>query len=420
MNNEYPVSRTKVIVPSLRPEFLHRARLLAQFDDLLDRKLILVSAPAGYGKTSLLVDFARNAAIPVCWLSLDGLDRDPTRFFAYLIAAIEERFPKFGSQSMAVLKGLVSLEKDTERLLATIVNEIDSLIDQHFALVVDDYQFIDSFADVRNLFSRFVYLAGENCHIILASRRLPNLPDITSLVAKQQVGGFDLEQLAFRADEIHSFFEKNYRLNLSEEAVEELMHQTEGWITGLVLSAYDPAQVVPDMTHAARIAGVDLAGYFDQQILTTQTLEMRKFLLETSLLEDFDLDLCEAVFGEGDWKKLLKLVRQANLFALPVGPGGKWLRYHPLFREFLQQRLREEQPEQVDAILLRLAQAYKASHEWEKAHAIYQKWGDQNLLADLLEVAGRPLLLSDVVKLVHSSYCENFVYRAWRVNCVGS
>jgi ATP/maltotriose-dependent transcriptional regulator MalT len=394
-NTEFSISRTKVIVPTLRPEILHRARLLALFDNLLDKKLILVTAPAGYGKTSLLVDFAHQSQIPVCWLSLDGLDQDPTRFSAYLIAALTERFPNFGNQSRSVLRGLVNLEQDSERLLSTLVNEIDSQIDKHFALVVDDYQFIDSIADVRNLFSRFVYLAGENCHIILASRRLPNLPDFTSMVAKQQVGGFDLEQLAFRAEEIRSLFEKNFRLNLSEEAVEELMLQTEGWITGLILSGYDPAQTIPDLTRAARTAGVDLGGYFEQQVLTPQPPELREFLLQTSLLEEFDAGLCEAVFGAGDWKKLIKTVRHGNLFALPVGPGGKWLRYHPLFQEFLQERMREDEPEKVEAILLRLAEAYKTRQEWERAHRIYRQLRDADQLADLVEVAGKAMLLSE-------------------------
>ncbi len=237
MTTDIPVSRTKIIVPALRPEILHRARLLALFDDLLDKKLIIVAAPAGYGKTSLLVDFARQSEMPVCWLSLDALDKDPQRFCAYLIAALEQRFPKFGKQSKTVLRSLTSLEQDTEHLLSVLVNEIDSQIDQHFALVVDDYQFVDTIPDIRNLFSRFVYLVGENCHIILSSRRLPTLPDITLMVARQQVSGFDLEELAFRPNEIRSLFEMNYGMTLADHAVEELMHQTEGWITGLHLSA---------------------------------------------------------------------------------------------------------------------------------------------------------------------------------------
>ncbi len=276
---EIPVSRTKIVVPTLRPGILHRARLLALFDDLLDKKLIIVAAPAGYGKTSLLVDFARQSELPVCWFSLDALDQDPQRFCAYLIASLEQRFPKFGKQSKAVLRSLVSLEQDTERLLSALVNEIDSQIDQHFVLVVDDYQFVDAVPDIRNLFSRFVYLAGENCHIILSSRRLPSLPDLTLMVARQQVSGFDLEELAFHPNEIQALFEKNYGMTLDEQAIEELVQQTEGWITGLHLSASSLASGLPDMTRAARTAGVDLAEYLDQEVLAPQPPKLREFLL---------------------------------------------------------------------------------------------------------------------------------------------
>jgi ATP/maltotriose-dependent transcriptional regulator MalT/two-component SAPR family response regulator len=392
---EIPLSRTKLIVPSLRPEILHRARLLALFDDLLDKKLIIVAAPAGYGKTSLLVDFARQSEMPVCWLSLDALDKDPQRFCAYLIAALEQRFPKFGKQSNAVLRSLTNLEGDSERLLSVLVNEIDGQIGEHFTLVVDDYQCVDTIASVRDLFSRFVYLAGENCHVVLSSRRLPTLPDITLMVAHQQVAGFDLEQLAFRPDEIRALFEMDYGMTLADSAVEELMQQTEGWITGLHLSAGRVARGVPDLTRAARTAGVDLASYLDQQVLTPQPPKLRKFLLQTSLLEEFDADLCEAVFGKGYWKSLIKIIRQDSLFVLPVGPGGKWLRYHHLFQEFLQQRIREEEPERAQVILLRLAEVYKERHEWEKAYALYRQSGNPNLLADLVELAGTPMLLNE-------------------------
>ena len=236
MAAEIPVSRTKIVIPALRPEILHRGRLLALFDNLLDKKLTIIAAPAGYGKTSLLVDFARQSEIPTCWLSLDALDQDPQRFCAYLIAALEQRFPKFGKQSKAVLRSLVSLEQDMERILSALVNEIDAQIDQHFTLVVDDYQFVDSVPDIRNLFSRFIYLVGENCHIILCSRRVPALPDITLMVARQQVGGFDLQELAFRPNEVRALFESNYGMTLDDRLVDGLMQQTEGWITGLHLA----------------------------------------------------------------------------------------------------------------------------------------------------------------------------------------
>ncbi|HTX93273.1 MAG TPA: tetratricopeptide repeat protein [Anaerolineales bacterium] len=390
-----PLSRTKIIVPTLRPEILHRPRLLEFFDDLLDKKLIIVAAPAGYGKTTLLMDFARQSEMPVCWLSLDPLDKDPQRFLSYFVAAIAEKFHKFGKQSKAALRSLTNLEQDTERLLSILVNEIDTQIDEHFALVVDDYQYVDVVPYIRDFFSRFVYLAGENCHVVLASRRLPSLPDITLMVARQQVGGFDLEQLAFRQDEIRALFEKNYGIDLTDTNVQELLRQTEGWITGLHLSTSKSTHGILDLTYAARATGVDLAAYLDQQVLAPQAPEVRKFLLETSLLGEFDAELCETVLGKGNWKHLMKTVRQNNLFALPVGAGGKWLRYHHLFQEFLQERIRQEDPQTARAIILCLADVHEQRLEWEKTYAIYKQVNDTESLADLVERAGIHMLLNE-------------------------
>jgi ATP/maltotriose-dependent transcriptional regulator MalT/DNA-binding SARP family transcriptional activator len=392
---EIPVSFTKIVIPTLRPEILHRSRLLALFDNLLDRKLIIIAAPAGYGKTCLLADFARQSEIPTCWLSLDSLDQDPQRFVAYLIASLELRFPKFGKQSKTVLKSLISLEHDKERILAILVNEISSQIDQHFTLVVDDYQFVDSVPDVRNLFSRFIYLVGDNCHIVLSSRRLPALPDITLMVARQQVSGFDLEELAFRPNEIRSLFEVTYGMTLDDRLVEGLMEQTEGWITGLLLSASNVAGSLPDLTRATRTTGVDLDKYLNQEVLAPQPPMIRNFLLQTSLLEEFNADLCEAVLGKGDWKNLIKTVRQNNLFVLQVGPDGKWLRYHHIFQEFLQERIRQEEPEKAQSILACLATVYEAQQEWEKAYSILRQFDSPDLLPALIERAGMPLLLGE-------------------------
>jgi LuxR family maltose regulon positive regulatory protein len=400
---DIPISRTKVIIPALRPEVLHRARLLARFDDLLEKKLILITAPAGYGKTSLLVDFSRQSGLPVCWLSLDSLDKDPQRFIAYLIAALAERFPTFGKRSNAVLKTVTSFDQDSERLLSSLVNEMTDQIDQHFALVLDDYQFVDFIPAIRDLFSRFVSLAGENCHVILASRRLPTLPDITLMVARQQVSGFDFEELAFLPDEIQTLFRRNYAVSLDDAATSALVHQTEGWITGLLLSTPETNTLLPDHSSAAmkasrsrtsRSTGVDLAVYLDQQVLSHQPPDLRQFLLQTSLLEEFDADLCEAVLGAGDWKKQIEKIRHNSLFVLPVGPHGKWLRYHHLFGEFLQARMFEESAGTANAILARLAKVFEERHDWEKAYAIMRQLGNPDALAELVERIGAPVLIS--------------------------
>ncbi|MCX6033568.1 MAG: hypothetical protein NTV38_01115, partial [Chloroflexi bacterium] len=413
---EIPISRTKIVIPALRPEILHRARLLALFETLVEKKLIIMTAPAGYGKTSLLVDFARQSEMPVCWLSLDTLDKDPQRFISYLIAALAERFPNFGKRSNAVLRTITSFEQDSEQLLSSLINEVNDQIDVNFALVVDDYHLVDYIPHIRDLFSRFVSLVGENCHVILASRRLPTLPNIAQMVARQQVSGFDLEELAFRPDEIRTLYENNYGVKLADDVVEELERQTEGWITGLLLSATEVASGASDPSTAtrlgsrrrlARATGVDLAVYLDQQVLSQQPPELRQFLLQTSLLEEFDIDLCEAVLGAGDWKNLLETVKRNSLFMLPVGPQGKWLRYHHLFGEFLRGRILQETPEIAYTILARLADVYEERREWEKAYALIRQIGNPDALAGLVERVG-PLVLSSEHLITLQSWLEEF------------
>jgi ATP/maltotriose-dependent transcriptional regulator MalT len=176
MITEIPINRTKIIIPTLRPEVIHRERLLAFLDELLEKKLLLITAPAGYGKTTLLIDMAHSTEMPVCWLALDVLDRDPQRFISYLIAALALRFPRFGKQSAAALKRLTSFDQDSEQLLATLINEVYDQVDEHFALVIDDFQFVDSVREIAGFVSRFIHLCADHCHVILSSRRLPTCP----------------------------------------------------------------------------------------------------------------------------------------------------------------------------------------------------------------------------------------------------
>ena len=231
-----PISKTKIIVPHRRQELLSRPRLLDSLKALLDNKLVLLSAPAGYGKTSLLIDLAHNIEMPVCWLSLDLLDRDPQRFMAYLIATLAERFPGMGETSRLQLNRLKSIEQDAESLLVTLTNELYDQVEDDFLLILEDYHLLDDVPVISTLVNRFLELVVENCHILLSSRTLPSLDDVTLMVAREQVAGISHAELAFLPREVQALYAQNHHQHLSDDTAQEFVDETGGWITGMVLS----------------------------------------------------------------------------------------------------------------------------------------------------------------------------------------
>jgi LuxR family maltose regulon positive regulatory protein len=224
------------------------------------------------------------------------------------------------------------------------------------------------------------------------------------MVARDLVGGLDLSALAFRADEIQALFAQNYDTFISDETAQELFDETEGWITGLQFSSASIDHGTAGRLQVARAAGVDLFDYLGEQVLEQQPEEIRFFLLRSSLIEEFDADFCEAVLGDlypqrKDWRQWINTILQNNLFTLPVSLDTGWIRYHHLFRDYLQARLSKEYPEEVHPILQKLAQVYEAREEWEKTCHIQKRLDNEEALASLVERAAPHLLMHALVTL---------------------
>jgi LuxR family transcriptional regulator, maltose regulon positive regulatory protein len=394
-----PVVRTKIIIPRRRTEILSRPRLLSILENVLDLKLLILAAPAGYGKTSLLIDFTYHTQLPVCWFAIDSLDTDPQRFIAHFITAIANRFPTFGEASFSALSNLDQDSLNLDPVISAIINDAYEHITEHFVFVLDDYHYVRDSKPIDEFINRVTLEVSENCHLIIASRTLLTLPDLTLLVARSQVGGLSYEELAFLPEEIKQLFSVNYHQSITEKTATDMVEQTEGWITGLLLTAQLSPKETSNRLRLARVSGIGLYEYLAQQVLEQQSDEFRLFLKRTSLLEEFDAVLCEQIFSQvqgiktENWHERIELLLRENLFVLPVDDETLHLRYHHLFRDFLQNCMRTERPEESRQIESCLATYYEQRKEWERAFEIYSRIGNADQLADLILRAAPSMIL---------------------------
>lgn len=386
-----PISKTKIIPPRRRDELLERKRLLDMLFDALDNKLVLVSAPAGYGKTSLLIDLVKQSEFECCWLSLDELDRDPQRFIAYFIASIAEHYPGFGTRTNAVMHGITSIEDEIERITVTLVNECFEFAKEHFVLIIDDFHILEDVKPIYELLNRFIQLVDDNCHIVISSRTLTTLPNLSLMVAREQVSGLSFFDLSFQKNEIQALILQNHKTHISDQDAQRLIDETEGWITGLQFSGNNFVHK-EESSSLFLSTGVGLFDFIGQQVVGKLQPNLQEFLLRTSIMDEFDAELCEMVLAnfyeeQQDWDGYIKAITQNNLFALPVGTEGRSLRYHHLFRDYLRARLEREKKDEIKSLLKYLGRAYESMGEWEKAHYVIKQLDDLEELAGNLERA---------------------------------
>jgi len=334
----YPILQTKLYIPPLRPELVSRPRLIERLNAGLHRKLTLVSAPAGFGKTTLVSEWVAGCERPAAWLSLDGGDNDPARFLAYLIAALQTIAPSIGEGVLGVLQS--PQPPPTESILTALLNEITT-IPNNFVLVLDDYHVIDS-KPVDEALTFLLEHLPPQMHLAIATREDPSIP-LARLRARGQLTELRVADLRFTPSEAAGFLNQVMGLNLSAEEIAALETRTEGWIAGLQLAAIsmqghqDTTSFIKSFTGSHHF----VLDYLVEEVLQQQTEGIQTFLLRTSILDRMCGPLCEAVLRTptGSGQDNLAGLERANLFLVPLDNERLWYRYHHLFGELLRKRL---------------------------------------------------------------------------------
>jgi len=353
---QVPLLQTKLYAPPPRPELVSRPRLIERLNAGFHCKMILISAPAGFGKTTLVSEWVHDSGRPVAWLSLDEGDNDPTRFLAYLIAALQTIGAKIGKGELSALQS--SQPPPTEAILTALLNEIAAIPDR-MVLVLDDYHLIEAQA-IHDALAFLIERLPPPMHVVIATREDPHLP-LARLRARGQLTEVRVADLRFTPSEAAEFLNQVMGLNLSAEEIAALESRTEGWIAGLQMAALsmqgrtDTAAFIEAFTGSHRF----VMDYLAEEVLQRQAERVRSFLLQTAILDRLCGSLCDAVTGHQDGQGMLETLDRGNLFVVPLDDQRHWYRYHHLFADVLQVHAMEEPSIQLSTLHRRASEWYE-------------------------------------------------------------
>lgn len=389
---------TKLFIPQSPGEAVTRQRLFDRLDAGLEGVLTLVSAPAGYGKSTLLADWAKQTKIPVAWLSLDSNDRDPQRFWSHFIAALETHSLFEGLKISGFLSAEPSLlPLQIDELLDELIKEI-VLIPENFALILDDFHEIldagisdDVFYLCENLSAGFTKF-----HLILSSRSDPPWP-LARLRVSNQVNELRANDLRFTGEETKKLFNQVMALDLAPNEISLLKKRAEGWAAGLQMAAIslrgrkDKLKFIQSFSGSHRF----VMDYLLEEVLNRQPENLQDFLLKTSILERLNGDLCDFVLGksktsgrlkkEHDSQSIMATLEQNNLFLIALDDRRYWFRYHQLFKDLLQNRLRARNAEIMPDLHRRASIWFSKGGHLEEAVEHALRTNDLDFTAEQIE-----------------------------------
>ena len=367
-----PILAVKLFIPPLRPDSVPRSRLLSRLNDGFARGLILLSASAGFGKTTLISEWAADCTCQVAWLALDEGDSEVHRFLAYLIAAFQKVEPEIGRDALDLLHGPQA--PPAESLLILLLNDL-SRRTEDLLLVLDDYHTVIS-TPVDELLLFLVENRPPRLHLVVATREDPPLP-LARLRVRNQVSELRAADLRFTPDEAAQFLNHTMDLKLNPEEINKLEYRTEGWIAGLQLAAISLTDHNTTSEFIDSFSGSNrfILDYLLDEVLKTQSETVKNFLLCTSILTRICSSLCDALLPESavSGEEMILRLERANLFIVPLDDERRWFRYHHLFGDLLRGHLTTAPDDSATE---------KGMHPIEELHRRAGRWFEENGLEE--------------------------------------
>ncbi len=361
---QYPLLTTKFYVPQHQSNLIRRSHLMERLSEAIDRKLTLISAPAGFGKTTLLSEWVHQANAKVAWISLDKGDGDPVSFMNYFFAALKKIELNISETTFSWMQ--FAEQPPIESILMNLIKEISNT-PQKIVLVLDDYHAIDTIK-VHKIVESLLNQLPSQLHIIIATRVDPPFP-LARLRANNQLNELRAVDLSFTLSETTAFFNEVMNLGLTSEEIALFEERNEGWIAGLQLAALSLQTQKDSQNFIRAFAGDDrhIADYLVEEVLKVQPSHIQNFLLQTSVLNRLSGPLCDFVTNNKGGREILNELERANLFIIPLDNKRCWYRYHHLFADLLKQRLRLTRNDLVNQLHLRASKWFEKNGMREEA-----------------------------------------------------
>ena len=379
--------------PPLRTrDAVRRQRLLDILQRNLDSRVQVLSAPAGYGKTTLLADFVNDLEVPVCWYSLDESDRDPRLFIDGLSFAVNARFADFHPQNSTAISPAIEMEKYTANLVNAFINQFTARIIEYTVFVIEDYNFVEDSPLLQAAFDALLTGMPNNCHFVISSRSSIELPSLSRLVVQRKANCLNIDDMGFTPIEAKDMLSSYFHLDLSDTEAEKLVSETDGWIVGIILKANKILDYSPDIGPSAPLSKENVFDFLLSEVYAKQTPGMQDFLLTSSILDVIDPNICNQLFKPGKARSFLNSIIRNQLFIQRIDSEKPCYRYHHVFREFLQQKLLEEDSTRFRRLHAAAATIYQQARQHIKAVQHYLSASQYDKVVDIINSYGEELL----------------------------